>query len=201
MPTSPNSLISTAVSARSGFVRRRLSSDVLPAPRKPVRMFAVTGPDGAAVILPTPLVGLAPRPRSKCHAGCGARRARSRLPSPQKAREACAPPLPSVLPPSRRFDKPFGRGRSHHSSAEAPCLETRQDALVERVADAPGKLLRGPPQPAEIVDHQRAAGVARQREAVCPFGEREAIVGEKTVGDSDPVLAGGGSRPPARLIG
>src|SRR6516225_7452719 len=87
MPTSPNSLISTAVSARSGLVRRRLSSDVLPAPRKPVRMFVVTGADGATVILPTPFAGLTPRPYSKFHAGYGAPRAGSRLPPPLRGRD------------------------------------------------------------------------------------------------------------------
>ena len=41
-PTSPNSLISTAVPERSGSARSRLSREVLPLPRKPVRRCAVT---------------------------------------------------------------------------------------------------------------------------------------------------------------
>ena len=40
-PTSPNSLITTAVSEKRGSANKRFSRVVLPAPRKPVRM--VTG--------------------------------------------------------------------------------------------------------------------------------------------------------------
>src|SRR5215813_12543457 len=43
MPISPNSLISTAVSASAGSSSSRLSSVVLPAPRKPVRTVSGIG--------------------------------------------------------------------------------------------------------------------------------------------------------------